>query len=122
MQIAATVVMRSKFTLKIGYQLPQRLSFFSHHIGQQQRIQNAVTLRQIARIPDASRLLTADHNFAFHHQICDVLESDGTLVKLASVLGSDAVQHESSVESSYHITGPFLAHQQPTEQNGKNLM
>ena len=111
MQIPATIVMRPKFTLQIGYKLPQRLSFFGHHIGQQQGVQNTVTLRQIARISDASRFFPANHNFAFHHQVCDVLKADGTLVKLASVLRGDAVQHESSVKSSHHIPRPFLTYQ-----------
>ena len=45
--------MLAKLGLQIGHELAHRLAFFGHHIGQQQRIQQAVALGQVALEADA---------------------------------------------------------------------
>src|ERR1700685_3849412 len=122
MKIAPPIIMRTVFALQIRYQLTQRLAFVGHDVGQQQRIQKTVTLRQKARIANSAGLLAADDNFTLHHQVSNVFESDGALVQFAAMLGGNAIDHARRVEGAHDFSGPFLSYEQPLRENGKNLV
>src|SRR5208282_1296282 len=112
-QIASSVIVSAKFALQIRDQLAELLSLFGHYIGQQQAVEHAVAFRQITRIADASGLFAADQNFPLHHQVGNVLETDLSLVNLAPILGSDAVEHTRGIEPAHDVAGPLLAFEQP---------
>ena len=62
-QVAAPVIVRAQFFLQVLDDLAQRHVRFRHGVGQQQRVQHAVALRQMARNTDAARFLAADQHF-----------------------------------------------------------
>src|SRR6185437_9322531 len=121
-QIAAAVVMLPVLLLQMRDQSTQRLLLFGHYIGEQKRIQNAIALGKVPRIPDTAGLLATDHDLAFHHEVGNVLEADGTLVEFASMFRGDAVEHARCVESAHHFAGPFFSCEQPFEEYGENLV
>ncbi len=114
--------MRSELTLQIRHQLPQRLAFFRHYIGQQQAVQHPIPFRQKARVTDAARFLSSDQDVVLHHQIGDVLESDLRFVKFAAILGGNAVEHAGCIERAHHVTRPLLALQQPAQKNAEDFV
>src|SRR3954470_19593689 len=66
---------------------------------------------------NAARLLSADQNVSFKHEIANVFETDAALVQFASMLGGDAVQHFRGVECAYDFAGPFLTLEKPAQQD-----
>ena len=70
-QIDAAVLVLAVLGLQIGDKLAQRLAFFGHHVGQQQRVQQAVALGQVALEADAARLFAAHHDLALQHVVAD---------------------------------------------------
>ena len=94
----------------------------SHYVCQQQRIENAVPLRQKAPIPDSARFLAADENLAFHHQVGDVLEPNRTLMQLAAVLCRNAINHASGIKGAHDFARPLLSFEKPIQKNGENLV
>jgi len=53
-QVDASVLVFAVLGLEVGYELAQGLAFFGHHVGQQQRVQQAVALRQMTLEADAA--------------------------------------------------------------------
>ena len=53
-KVGTRVVMLAVFLLQVVHQLPERLAFVSHDVGQQQRVQDAVALGQVAANADAA--------------------------------------------------------------------
>ena len=53
-QIDAAVLVLAVLGLQVGDKLAQGLAFFGHHVGQQQRIEQAVALGQVALEADAA--------------------------------------------------------------------
>src|SRR5208283_716933 len=122
MQIAPAIVVRAEFTLQVSDELAERLLFFRHDIGQQERVEDAVAFGEKAAVSYAPGFLSADQNFVVHHQIGNVFEADVAFVQLASVLGGDAVHHAGGVEGAHHIARPLLVLQQPVQQNAHALV
>ena len=55
-------------------------------VGQQQRIQDAIALGQMAADADAAGLFAANQDVALQHEVADVLEADAAFVQLAAIL------------------------------------
>jgi hypothetical protein len=85
-QVDAAVLVFAVLGLQAGDQLAQGLAFLGHHVGQQQRVEQAVALRQVALEADAARLLAAHQNLPLQHVVADILEADAVLDQLAAVL------------------------------------
>src|ERR1700756_2192740 len=71
---------------------------------------------------DAARLLAADEDVVLQHKIADVFEADAMLIKRLIVLSGDTIQHLGGVESTCYAASPALSFQQPSQQDGKNLV
>ncbi len=71
---------------------------------------------------DSARLFAANEDVVLQHEIADVLEPNAVFVERLIVFGSDAIEHLGGVEGARHATGPALALQQPTQQDGENLV
>ena len=97
-------------------------SFVGHDVGEEQRVEQAVALRQVSADADAARFLAADEDVLLEHEVADVLEADAVLVQLAAVPGGDAVEHERGVEGAGDVAGPAFAFEQPLEQDGEDLV
>src|SRR5258708_39472141 len=82
----------------------------------------AFSMGKQARVAIAARLFPPDEDLALHHQVGDVLETDGALVQLAAVFGGDAIEHTGSVEGAHNVAGPFIALQKPAQQDAENYM
>ena len=108
--------------LQVAHQLAERLAFFRHDGRQQQRIQNAVALGQVATNADSAGFLAADEDVALEHEVADVLEADTALVHFAAVFRADAIDHASGVEGANDFARPLLALQQPLEDDRENLV
>src|SRR6185312_994337 len=93
-----------------------------HDVGQQQRVEQAVALGQVALKADAAGLLATHDDFALEHVVANKFEADAVLDELAAVPGGDAVKHFGGVEGAGDSTRPALAAQNPTEQNGVDFV
>src|SRR6185437_7692928 len=93
-----------------------------HDVGQQQRVEQAVALGQVALKADAPGLLTPHDDFALEHVVANKFEADAVLDELTAVPGGDAVKHFCGVEGAGDSTRPALAAQNPTEQNGVDFV
>ena len=122
MHVDATVLMLPIFRLQGGDQFAKRLSFISHHVGQQQTVEQSIPLRQVSGDSDAAGLLSPDKNVLLQHQVADILEADAVLVQLAPVFRGDAVQHLCRIERPRDIARPSLSPQQPFQQDGEYLV
>ena len=85
-QVDAAVLVLAVLGLQVGDELAERLAFLGHHVGEQQRVEQAVALGQVALEADAARLLAAHDDFALQHVVADKLEADAVLDELAAVL------------------------------------
>ena len=108
--------------LQIGDKLAECLAFFGHHVGQQERVQQAVALGQVALEADAARFLAAHHDFALQHVVADELEADAVFEQFAAVLFANAVEHFGGVEGAGDGAGPAFAAQNPAQQHGEDLV
>src|SRR5437868_209606 len=122
MHVKPGIVMFAVLGLQSGDELGQGALLFGHHVGEQQAIQYAVALRKMASDTDAARLLAANQDVTFEHEVADVLEADAALIELAVMLGGDTIKHLGGVEGADDLTGPFLALQNPAQKNRVNLM
>ena len=57
-----------------------------------------------------------------HHQVSNVLEPDGTFVKLASIFGRDAINHSGGIEGTDDSTRPLLSLDCPAQKHRDNLV
>ncbi len=119
MQVPPPVKMRAEFLLQVCDELPQRHLRLRHRVRQQQRIQDSVALRQVARNSNPARFLAPDQHFLpRHHHVAHVLEPNAVLDQFAPVLLRDAVQHARRVERPrYRATPLFPVLQQPPEDD-----
>ncbi len=68
-EIDAAVLVLAVLGLQIGDKLAQGLAFLGHDVGEQQAVEQAVALGQVALEADAARLLAAHHDFALEHEV-----------------------------------------------------
>ena len=68
-QIDAAVLVFAVLGLQIGDKLAERLALVGHDVGQQQRIEQAVALGQMALEADAAGLLAAHDDLALQHEV-----------------------------------------------------
>src|SRR5205807_394069 len=123
MEIAPGVVVGTVFFLQAFHQLSQALAFIGHYVGQQQSIEKAIALRQVALDADSAGLLSADEDLALQHQVTDVFESNAALDQFAAMLCGYAIQHAGGVEGANYVSGPVIVPgEQPLEQNGINFV
>ena len=108
-QVDAAVLVLAVLGLQVGDELAQGLAFLGHHVGEQQGVEQAVALGQMALEADAAGLFAAHHDFALEHVVADKLEADAVFDELAAVLGADAVEHLGGVEGAGDGAGPALA-------------
>ena len=66
-EIDAAVLMLAVLGLEIGDKLAERLAFLGHHVGEQQAVEQAVALGQVALEADAAGLFAAHHDLALEH-------------------------------------------------------
>ncbi len=122
-QVAAPVIVPAIFVLQLLHQLPERLAFLGHDVGQQQGVQDAVALGKMARDADAAGLFAADQDFAAaEHDVADVLEAYAVLDQFAMVFAGDAVEHAGGVEGAGDGAGPLLALEKPLQQHRETLV
>src|SRR5271156_3962979 len=71
-----------------------------------------------------ARLLAAyqDVLVRVEHQVGDEFEADAVFIEFAAMFSADAVDHAGGVEGAGDVAWPFLALQQPTQQDGEDLM
>ena len=117
-QIDAAILVLAVLGLQIGDKLAESLAFFSHDVGEQQRVEQAVALGQMALKADAAGLFAAHDDFALEHVVADILEADAVLDELAAVFRADAVEHLGGVEGACDGAGPAFAAQNPAQQHG----
>ena len=122
MHVDAPVLVLAKLLLQRSDNLSQRLTLVRHYVGEQQGIQQPIALRQVAADADAARLLAADQDLLFQHQVAHILEADPVFMQRAPVLRRDAVDHLGGVECAGHIARPALARQQPIQQHREDLV
>ncbi len=84
-EIDAAVLVLAVLGLQVGDKLAERLAFLGHDVGEQQRVEQAVALGQVALEADAAGLLAAHDDFALQHVVADKLEADAVLDELAAV-------------------------------------
>jgi hypothetical protein len=93
-----------------------------HDVGEQQRVEQAVALGQVALEADAARLFAAHHDLALQHVIADVLEADAVLVSsrpcLAQMRSSILVVLKARVTSP----GQPLRLSTQLQQDGEDLV
>ena len=117
MQVDAAILMLAVFLLETLDQLAEGLLLLGHDVGDEQRIQQAIALRQMAADSDAAGLLAADQDVFGEHQVADKLEANAMLVQLASVTRGDTVEHRRCVECAGHAAGPAFALQNPLQDD-----
>ena len=121
-QVDAAVLVLAVFGLQIGDELAQGLAFLGHHVGEKQRVEQAVALGQMALEADAAGLFAAHDDLALEHVVADKLEADAVLDEFAAVLLADAVEHFGGIEGAGDGAGPAFAAQHPGEQDGEDLV
>src|SRR5438270_12694810 len=122
-QIAARIEMRAVLRLKRRDKLAQALALVGHYIGEQESVEQAVALGQMALEADAAGLFAADQDLPLQHEVADVLEADAALQQLASMLGGDAVKHARGVKGAHHVARPVIVvFEHPLQQDGEDLM
>ena len=68
-EIDAAVLVLAVLGLQIGDKLAQGLAFLGHDVGEQQAVEQAVALGQVALEADAAGLLAAHDDFALQHEV-----------------------------------------------------
>src|ERR1700761_8848059 len=122
MHVDTSVVVLAKLLLQRRNKLPQRLAFVSHHIRDQQAVQQAIALRKMLRDADTAGLLATDENRLRGHQIDPVLEAEAVLMPRAAMLGCNAVEHLRRIECARNVTRPTFALEQPVQQHREDLV
>ena len=76
----------------LAHQGAQVFATLGHHLGKQQRHEQAVALHHMARQPDAARFLAAQHDAAALHLAVDPLEAHRRGHQLEAKLAAHAVE------------------------------
>ncbi len=120
--VDAAVEVCTELRLQPGDKFPECFLLVRHDVGDQQGVQDAVALRQVALDADAAGFLAAHENVVRQHEVDDVFETDAVFVQGPAVFRRDAVQHLGGVEGAGNAAGPTLALQRPAQQHGKYLV
>ncbi len=122
MHVDAAVLVLAELGLEGGDELAEGLLLVGHDLGEEERVEQAVALREMAADADAAGLFAADQDLLREHEVADVLEADAVLVQFAAVFGGDAVQHFGGVEGAGDVAGPAFVLEQPLENDGEDLV
>jgi hypothetical protein len=76
LQVVAQVLHRAGELEEVLDELGERLAALRHHLGEQERHEQAVALAHVRRDADAAGLLAADEHVALEHLLVDPLEAD----------------------------------------------
>jgi hypothetical protein len=93
--------------LKVGDKLAEGLAFLGHHVGEQQAVEQAVALGQVALEADAAGLLAAHDDFALQHVgRTTYLKPMPCSMSSRPYFRADAVEHFGGVEGAGDCAGP----------------
>ena len=122
MKVDAAILMLAVFGLKVGDELAESLAFLGHDVGEEQAVEQAVALGQVALEADAAGFLAAHHDFALEHEVDNILKP--MPCSMSSRLYFLAMRSSILVVLKARVTAPGqpLYLQDPTQQHGINFV